>query len=159
MKNNEYMTQLGSYVIKGLLLISGLLAAGIAATILFAPDAFYAGYGIDASSNVSLANELKASAGMLLIAGLLMLAGVIRTELIIASLGTATVTFLSYGLSRLLSMAIDGVPHSGLVSAAVLEIAIGGICLIAFMRLRKLSFAHCVAAQGAWNASHAKEVA
>jgi hypothetical protein len=158
-KNIEYMTRFSSYVIKALLLISGLLAAGIAATILFAPDAFYAGYGIDASSNVSLANELKASAGMLLIAGLLMLAGVIRTELAVASLGTATVTFLSYGLSRLLSMAIDGVPHSGLVSAAALEIAIGGICLIAFMRLRKSGFAPRVAARGAWNASHDEEVA
>ena len=63
-KNIEYMTRFSSCVINALLLISGLLAAGIAATIIF------------------------------------------------ASLGTATVTFLSYGLSRLLSMAIDGVPHS-----------------------------------------------
>ena len=157
-KNIENMTRFSSYATKGLLLTSGLLAAGIAATILFAPDAFYASYGIEVSSNVSLANELKASAGMLFIAGLLMLAGVIRTELTVASLGTATVTFLSYGLSRLLSMAIDGVPHSGLVSAAVLEIAIGVICLMAFMRFRKSGFTPRIAGRGAWNTASEEEV-
>ncbi len=157
-KNIENMTRFSSYATKGLLLTSGLLAAGIAATILFAPDAFYASYGIEVSSNVSLANELKASAGMLFIAGLLMLAGVIRTELTVASLGTATVTFLSYGLSRLLSMAIDGVPHSGLVSAAVLEIAIGVICLIVFMRFRRYGFTARIAGRDTWNAPTVEEV-
>ena len=122
---------------KGLLLISGLLAAGIAATILFAPDAFYAGYGIDTSANVNLAYELKAPAGMLLIAGFLMLAGLVRAKLTVVSLGIASLIYLPYGLSRLLSMLVDGIPHSGLVSAAVLEIAIGSICLLAFTRHRK----------------------
>ena len=95
---------------KGLLLISGLLAAGIAATILFAPDAFYAGYGIDTSANVNLANELKAPAGMLLIAGFLMLAGLVRAKLTVVSLGIASLIYLPYGLSRLLSMLVDGIP-------------------------------------------------
>lgn len=146
-KNIENMTRLSSYLTKGLLLTSGLLAAGIAATILLAPDAFYAGYGIEPGSNVSLANELKAPAGMLLIAGLLMLAGVVRTELTVASLATATLIYLSYGLSRLVSMVIDGVPHSGLVSAAILEIAIGIISLLVYTRHRK----SVVAARSAWN--------
>lgn len=151
-KNIENMTRRSSYLIKGLLLTSGLLAAGIAATILVAPDAFYASYGIDTGANVSLANELKAPAGMLLIAGLLMLAGVVRTELTVVSLGTASLIYLSYGLSRLFSMTIDGIPHSGLVSAAMLEIAIGLICLLVFTRHRKSAFGTRIAARGKWNA-------
>lgn len=139
-KKIECMTRLNPYLTRGLLLTSGLLAAGIATTILFAPDAFYAGYGIDTGSNVSLANELKAPAGMLLIAGLLMLAGVVRTELAGESLATASLIYLSYGLSRLLSMATDGIPHSGLVSAAILEITIGAICLLVWSRHRKSVF-------------------
>lgn len=135
--NTKNMNVFSFYVTKGLLLTSGLLAAGIAAMILFAPDAFYTGYGIDIGSNVNLANELKAPAGVLLIAGLLMLTAVFRVELIVPSLATATAIYLSYGLSRLSSMAIDGVPNGGLVIAAVLEITIGLACLARLMRLRR----------------------
>lgn len=135
--NTQNMSAFSSYVTKGLLLASGLLAAGIATTIHFAPDAFYAGYGFDIGSNVSLANELKAPAGVLLIAGLLMLAGVFYAELAVSSLATATVIYLSYGLSRLLSMTIDGVPNSALVGAAALEIAIGVFCFFGLMHMRR----------------------
>lgn len=126
--NSESTSVPSSYGTRVLLLGSGLVAAGIAVTILFAPTPFYASYGIDIGSNTNLVNELKAPAGALLIAGLLMLAGVFRGEFVILSLTTATAIYLSYGVSRFLSMAVDGVPHSGLVSAAVLEVAIGVMC-------------------------------
>jgi len=135
--NTQNMNVLSSYSTKSLLLASGLLAVGIAVTILFAPDAFYTGYGIDIDSNVTLTNELKAPAGLLLIAGLLMLTGVFRAELTVPSLAIAAAIYLSYGLSRLLSMTIDGVPDSGLVGAAVLEIALGVFCFLELMRLRR----------------------
>lgn len=135
--NTQNTSVFSSYITKGLLLTSGVLAAGIAATILFAPNAFYSSYGIDIGSNVSLTNELKAPAGVLLIAGLLMLSGVFRAEFAATSLATATVTYLSYGLSRVLSMAIDGVPNGALVSAAVLEIAIGVFCFFGLTYLRR----------------------
>jgi len=131
-KNNVRVGLFSSYATRGLLLASGLIAASIAAMILFAPNAFYEGYGIEIGANVSLGNELKAPAALLLLAALIMLAGVFRSEFAIPSLATATAVYLSYGLSRILSIAIDGVPHSGLVSAAVIEIAIGGVCLFMF---------------------------
>ena len=124
------------FVTRGLLLACGLLATGIAATILVAPGPFYAGYGIDISANASLANELKAPAGTLLVAGLLVLVGVARFEFAATSLAVAAVVYLSYGMSRLLSFAIDGIPHTALVSAAILELALGVVCLLDFVRLR-----------------------
>ena len=130
------MNSTSKYLTRGLLLVSGLLATGIAATILAAPDPFYAGYGIDVSSNVSLANELKAPAGTLLVAGLLMLGGVVKPEYASTSIAIGSVIYLSYGLSRLLSIAVDGFPHSALVSAAVLELALGAVCLFGLVRLR-----------------------
>lgn len=148
--NIENRARLSSSLIKGLLLISGLLAVGIATTILCAPDAFYKGYGIDIGADASLVNELKAPAGMLFITGLLMLAGVVRKALTVTSLSTASLVYLSYGLSRLWSMAIDGMPHSGLVSAAILEIALGLICLLVFMRVRKSGFGLRRAARNSW---------
>ena len=129
----------GSFMVKLTLLVSGLVAVGIAGTILFAPEAFYAGYGIEIGGDVTLVNELKAPAGVLLAAGLLVFAGVFRTELVIVSLTTASVVYLSYGLSRILSMAMDGLPDDGLVSAAGIELGIGAACLLALLRARDIN--------------------
>ena len=124
------------------LLIAGMVAIGIAATILFAPDGFYAAYGIELAGNRNLTNELKAPAGMLFVAGLVMLAGVFRAQLTTVSLLAATAIYLSYGLSRLLSIAVDGVPHNALVSAAIFEIAVGGVCLLVLIPGRDGRIAH-----------------
>ena len=121
-----------------MVILDGLHSAVIG---LIAPDAFYGGYGIDISADVSLANELKAPVGALLLAGLLMMAGAFKATYTIPSLATAGAVYLSYGLSRVLSMAIDGIPHSGLVSAAAIEVAIGTVCLVDLMRYRKTAAA------------------
>lgn len=126
----------GTYATRGLLLACGLIAAGLAMVILFAPTAFYAGYGIKVGTDVSLGNELRAPAGLLFLSGLLMLAGAFRSEFAIPSLATATAVYLSYGLSRVVGMAIDGIPHSSLVAATVVEIALGGVCLVDLVRQR-----------------------
>ena len=117
--------------------VSGTLAVAIAGTILFAPEAFYGSYGIPVGGNPTLTNELKAPAGTLLIAGLLMLAGVIRKRLMRVSLITAAVIYLSYGLSRVLSMALDGMPDSGMISAAAIELVIGVICVMTLEQMRQ----------------------
>ena len=138
MKANE-MNHFGTpYSIRVMLFLCGLIASGIAATILFAPDAFYAGYGIEVGSNATLANEMKAPAGALLVAGLLMFAGVFRSQLAFISLATATAVYLSYGLGRLISIAVDGMPHSGMVNAAGIEIVIGTVCLLTLLYVRRV---------------------
>lgn len=120
-----------------LLLLSGIIAIGIACAILFAPQAFYAKYGIEMGNNANLANELKAPSGVLLAAGLLMLAGVVNSELTFISTLTAAVVYLSYGLSRLSSMVTDGLPDAELVSATLFELVIGMICSLALIHLHK----------------------
>ena len=112
-----------------LLLASGLLAAGIAAMSLIAPDVFYTAYGIEIGTDINLRNELKASAGVLLFAGLLTLRGAFRTEFLTISLRVAATVFLSYGVFRLLSMMADGMPDFALILAAVIELIVGAACL------------------------------
>ena len=129
---------LGSgFSVRLVLLVSGLTAIAIAATILLAPEAFYAEYGIDVGGNATLANELKAPAGALLVAGVLIMAGVFRREWVMTSLGTAAVVYLSYGASRATSIALDGMPHDGMVWATAIELAIGGACLFMLLSLRR----------------------
>ena len=119
------------------LAFSGLVAVAIAGAILMAPETFYGGYGIDVAGNPTLVNELKAPAGMLLSAGVLMFAGVFRPRCAAISLATATAVYLSYGLSRVLSIAVDGIPHDGMVGAAGIEIVIGAICLLTLLHFRR----------------------
>ncbi len=121
------------------LLLSGLVACGIAGAIFVAPDAFYAGYGIDLGGDATLANELKAPAGVLLVSGLLMLAGVFRSALVVVSLATASTVYLAYGLSRVVSIAIDGIPHNAIVGAAVFELVVGAVCLAMLLQVRRIS--------------------
>lgn len=116
-----------------ILLASGLVVVSIAGTILSAPEAFYAGYGMEPGANATLVNELKAPAGVLLIVGLLMFAGVVRSEFVVDSLTMAAVVCLSYGLPRLSSMAIDGFPHSSLVGAA------GVVCLLTLLHIHYIN--------------------
>ncbi len=137
MKSQETARFGTSRTARVILFISGLIAAGIAVTILVAPEAFYAGYGIEVGSNATLANEIKAPAGALLVAGLFMFAGVFRPRFAKTALITATAIYLSYGLARIVSIAIDGLPHSGMVGAAAIEIVIGTICLLTLLSARR----------------------
>lgn len=135
------MNNVHYYMSRGLLIAGGLLAAVIATMILFTPGSFYASYGIDIGDNVNLANELKAPTGMLLASSILMLVGAIREKLLLRSLVVASVIFSSFGLSRLTSMAIDGVPSSGLVGAAAIELAMGGLCLAGLLYMSRVNAA------------------
>ncbi len=126
-----------NYGSRGILALAGIVAIAIAATILLAPGAFYSGYGIDVAGNPTLANELKAPSGALLVAGIVMFAGVVRRSWLAPALATAAIVYLSYGFGRFISIALDGMPHTGMVSAAVIEVVIGALCANALLRIRR----------------------
>lgn len=125
-------------VLKIILFISGLIAAGVGGTILFMPVPFYATNSIELAGNISLLNETRASGGALLASGILIMIGAFFAKLTFTSAVLSTLLYLSYGLSRILSMAIDGVPAEGLVQAAVLEIVIGIVCVFALAKYSKI---------------------
>jgi hypothetical protein len=126
-----------SKLLKTLLVFSGIIAAGIGAAILLNPSAFYATYGIDLGGYVSLFNEVRAAGGALLAVGILIISGSFLASLTYTSVVVAALLYLSYGASRILSFAIDGMPSEGLVQAAALEIFIGVVCLFALLRYRE----------------------
>lgn len=125
-----------SKTLKSILFVSGLIAAGIGGAILFTPEVFYAPYGIDLGANYSLLNEVRAPGGALLASGLLILSGAFISKLAFASTLIGALLYLSYGLSRILSMAIDGMPDDRLVQATALELVIGLACIVALGKYR-----------------------
>lgn len=123
-----------SKVLKSILLFSGLIASGIGAAILFAPEIFYSTYGIELDGNFSLLNEIRASGGALLASGILIMSGAFVDKLAFTAAVVSTLLYLSYGLSRVMSIAIDGIPVEGLVQATAMEIVTGLVCIFALVK-------------------------
>ncbi len=117
------------------LLVAGLTAAAIGATIAIAPTFFMAGYGIVLGPEAAQLSETRAAgAGLLAMAGF-MLAGLVRPALARLSLAIAAAVYLAYGAGRLLSLWLDGDPGQGLLVAALIEFGVGLACLVALRRL------------------------
>lgn len=123
-----------SKMIKSILFVSGLIATLIGAAILTIPGPFYATYGIELENNVSLLNEIRASGGGLLATGILIFSGAFVARLTFTSLVVSTLLYLSYGLSRIISTMIDGMPAEGFVQSAILEIIIGLVCIFVLLK-------------------------
>lgn len=121
-----------------LLFVSGVIVAGIGAAMVFAPIAFHASSGILLGDNVSLMNEMRAMGGGLLGGGLFVIAGAFIERLRFTAVVMIGLLNLSYGLARVLSIGLDGMPANTLVTAAGFEIVIGLLCLgiLAFGRMR-----------------------
>lgn len=126
-----------SKMLKTILIVSGLIASGVGSVILFSPVAFYATYGIELGGNFSLLNEIRAPGGALLASGILIFSGAFVNRLAFTAVIVSALLYMSYGLSRVLSMAIDGMPAEGLVQAAVLEIVTGLACIFALVIYRE----------------------
>ena len=127
-----------SKVLKTILFISGLILAGIGGAILFVPVAFHAtADGIVLGDDISLLNEIRAPGGALLASGILVMSGAFMAKLTFTSTVVSALLYLSYGLSRILSMAIDGMPAEELVQVAVIEIVVGLICVFSLMKYRE----------------------
>lgn len=81
-------------------------------------ETLYANNGAELAGNVSLLSEVRAAGAALLASGLLVISGALLQRLTFTSTLVAALLYLSYGLCRILSMAIDGLPAEGHLQAA-----------------------------------------
>ncbi len=116
------------------LLVSGLIAMGIGGAILFMPESFYASNGISLNGHAGLLNEVRASGAAVLACGVLAVSGAFAGSLTLTALIVSAVLYLSYGLSRLVSMALYGLPAEGLIYAAALELLVGALAAFTLRR-------------------------
>ena len=117
--------------ITNLLLFVGVVVTAIGAAMVASPAAFHASSGIVLGNDISLLNEMRATGGGLLGAGLFVLAGAVFTPLRFTALVLAGLLNMSYGLARLMSFSVDGVPANTLVAATGFELVMGLLCLSA----------------------------
>lgn len=108
-----------------ILVISGLILTIIGTATLFAPIAFLGTTGIDLGGQINLLSEIRAPGAALLAGGIVILLGVFVAQLRLTSTVIAILMFLSYGLGRFLSIALDGMPAQSIVAATIVEIGLG----------------------------------
>ena len=112
--------------------IAGVSALGIGTAITITPHAFYASYGIALGSDPSLLSELRAPGVGLAVLGAVMLAGIVRRSLSEVALVAALVVFLGFPAGRIVGLALDGIPSTGILTALAFELAVAALCLFAF---------------------------
>lgn len=126
---------------RAFLALSGVIAIGIGGALLFVPAAFQSSAGITLGDDVNLLSETRAPGGLLFAAGVLIFMGAFAKTMMRTSLVISILVYLSYGIARVLSMIIDGIPHESLVAATGGEIVIGLLGLFLLYRFAKIQSA------------------
>jgi hypothetical protein len=120
------------------LLLSGVIAVLIGAAIILDPVGFHATSGIYlGDAETALLNEMRAAGGPILATGLLALAGLLIRHLQGFALAASAVFYTGYGLARLTSLAVDGVPDQAMVWITSLELTVGALCFLAAASARR----------------------
>lgn len=105
--------------------LAGLTALFVGLGMLVMPVAFYGSYGIDPTLSPSLASELRAPGALITAIGLFLAYGMVSRQWRVTALSVAAVFYLGYATARTLSLALDGIPSTGLIAAGALELALG----------------------------------
>jgi len=126
-----------SKVLKTILIVAGVVGMIVGGANLFVPVAFNASSGIDLGENISLINEMRASGGGLLLSSVVIVMGAFVSRFAFTSTLLATMLYLGYGFSRVVSIMVDGMPSDDLVSVAIFEIFVGLVALFGLLKYQK----------------------
>lgn len=125
--------------LKILLFVSGVIGMLVGGGMLFFPVDFHASAGVIVNGGINLNNEMRAAGGPLLVGGLIIAAGAFVKRLAFTSTIFAASLYLSYGVARVFSIVIDGVPSDALVKITGFELVIGALSLLALYYSQKNS--------------------
>lgn len=123
--------------IQALLWIAGLIAITIGIGIMLFPVEFHATSGITLQGPASLMSEIRAPAGVLVVGGILIITGAYSAAMTFTSVVIGALIYLGYGVPRLISIALDGVPTPNLIAATAVELIGGAIFIWVAYRLYK----------------------
>ena len=121
------------------LLVSGLLLLGIGGAILLVPHLFHASNGIVLGDDPNELSEVRAPGGLLTASSIFILLGAARRSLRATALALTVLVYGSFGLARLLALALDGIPSAGLVGSTVIELVVATIGLYILSRSAAVS--------------------
>lgn len=115
------------------LLLASFIGLGVGLGLLLTPASFQSSIGLSLADATAL-SEARAPGGALVALSILTGIGAIVRAFRAPATLLAAAVYLAYGLARVLSLVIDGVPHSGIVAAMAIELAVGVACLVFVQR-------------------------
>lgn len=119
---------------------SGAVLGLIGIAVMVSPKAFLETNGIAVDRDPGLMSELTAPAGVLIVTGVLMMLAAVRLRFANPGLTAGAIVYGSYGIGRLVSMGLHGMPSQSLVTATVIELGIAA--LLTVLRMRGAPGAH-----------------
>lgn len=109
------------------LAVSGAVLGLIGGALMFAPKAFLEMSHVMVERDPGLMSELAAPSGVLIISGALMMLAAAKFRFADLALLTGAIVYGSYGVGRLVSMALHGVPSDSLIAAMIIELGIAAV--------------------------------
>ena len=109
---------------------AGALLLLIGSALMFSPKAFLETSHVFIDHDPGLMSELSAPSGLLIITGALLILGAVKVRFANLGLSVGAIVYASYGLGRLISMALNGMPSESLVAATVIELGIGALLVM-----------------------------
>lgn len=111
------------------ILAIGILLISIGGTILFIPETLFEINMIHLNKNPNLLSEIRAPGGVFILSGIALFLGFFITQIGKASLTSAGILLVGYGISRLFSILLDGPPAYSLQLAMIIELVLGAFCI------------------------------
>ncbi|MCJ8311496.1 MAG: DUF4345 domain-containing protein [Saccharospirillaceae bacterium] len=121
-----------SKILKGYLIISGLLLAYFGAAILLIPIELKASFDIIIPNDMNVLNDMRAFSMLTLMIGLFTVFASFKKQFTYSATLIVSVQFLALGCGRLVSVVIDGMPVEGNIIGMCNELFLGVVGLILF---------------------------
>lgn len=121
------------FVTPALLLVAGALLVVIGGFLLVDPHEFFGQNGVVLGDDPNLMSEIRAPAGLLIASGLLIAWSARIERLGLVGLALTALVYGSYGVSRLVSIGLDGLPSEGIVAATLVELVVGGFAMVSLV--------------------------
>ena len=103
---------------------SGAILTLFGGALLIDPKTFLEMSHVLIERDAGLMSELTAPSGVLVLTGAFMMLAAFRLRLANTALFVGAIIYGSYGISRVISMALHGIPSESLVTATVIELAV-----------------------------------
>ena len=128
-----------SKVLKGILIVLGLVLTIIGLWRLFDPIAFFENSGLVLSNEAGQLSEARATGGAVVGFGIVIILGAFNQRLSYTSIIAAIVVFLGFGIARLIGFGLDGNPGMGVIQGIIIELVLGLLSVFALFKYREKS--------------------